>query len=100
MTLAVITGGTGALGVSVANAFERSGYRVIVTTTHETERTRYEGSAEAFVIDLRDLGAVRGLAAKFDRVDALVLAAGGFSMVPLERMSAADLDSMVDMNFR
>jgi hypothetical protein len=60
--VAVVTGGTGALGAAVARRFADAGYDVHVTASREPERG-YAGAGRAHVVDLTNLETVRVFAA-------------------------------------
>jgi NAD(P)-dependent dehydrogenase (short-subunit alcohol dehydrogenase family) len=97
--VAVVTGGTGALGAAVARRFAHAGYDVHVTASREPE-AGYAGAGRAHVVDLTDLEKVRAFARGFSEVNALALCAGGFAEVPLDALSPRDIDAMIDVNFR
>jgi NAD(P)-dependent dehydrogenase (short-subunit alcohol dehydrogenase family) len=98
--VAIVTGGTGALGSAIALALDLADYAVHVTTSRANERESYRGAGRAHVVDLRDLGALRDFAAEFEEVHALVLSAGAFAMSDLGDLRASDVDAMLDANFR
>jgi NAD(P)-dependent dehydrogenase (short-subunit alcohol dehydrogenase family) len=97
--VAVVTGGTGALGAAVARRFADAGYDVHVTASREPERG-YAGAGRAHVVDLTNLETVRAFATGFPAVHALALCAGGFAEVPLDALSPRDIDTMIDVNFK
>lgn len=97
--IAIVTGGTGVLGGAVARRFAEAGYEVHVTASHEPEPGR-AGPARAHVVDLSDFDAVRAFAAKFERVDALALAAGGYAGGKLDELTSAGLERMLDVNLK
>jgi NAD(P)-dependent dehydrogenase (short-subunit alcohol dehydrogenase family) len=79
--VAVVTGGTGALGRAVASAFLAAGARVVATTRHAVDGESHERlSIEA--VDLVDEESMLGLASlvreRYGRCDALACCAGGF----------------------
>jgi NAD(P)-dependent dehydrogenase (short-subunit alcohol dehydrogenase family) len=79
--IAVVTGGTGALGRAVASAFVAAGARVVATTRHPVDGETHERlSIEA--VDLVDEASMLGLAElvreRYGRCDALACCAGGF----------------------
>ena len=98
--IAVVTGGTGALGAAVAQRFAEAGYAVHVTTSRGLAPPGYQGPGRAHVVDLTNLEAVRAFAGAFERADALVMTAGGYADAPLAELTARDLDAMMDVNFR
>ncbi|MEU6846272.1 SDR family oxidoreductase [Streptomyces sp. NPDC046716] len=71
----VVTGGTRGVGAGIAEAFARTGARVVVCARRPPE-VPLEG-CEFIAVDLRDADAVRELFARLDRVDVLVNNAGG-----------------------
>jgi NAD(P)-dependent dehydrogenase (short-subunit alcohol dehydrogenase family) len=79
--VAVVTGGTGALGRAVASAFLAAGARVVATTRHAVDGGAHDRlSIEA--VDLVDETSMLGLAdlvrERYGRCDILVCCAGGF----------------------
>jgi NAD(P)-dependent dehydrogenase (short-subunit alcohol dehydrogenase family) len=79
--IAVVTGGTGALGRAVASAFVAEGARVVATTRHPVDGETHERLAiEA--VDLADEQSVLALAdlvrQRYGRCDILACCAGGF----------------------
>jgi NAD(P)-dependent dehydrogenase (short-subunit alcohol dehydrogenase family) len=98
-TVAVVTGGTGALGAAIARRFAARGYDVHVTASREPEPgPRAAGTVH--VVDLTDLDKVHAFARSFEEVHALALAAGGFAEVPLDALSTRDIDAMIAVNFK
>ncbi|HMI84406.1 MAG TPA: SDR family oxidoreductase [Polyangiaceae bacterium] len=97
--LAIVTGGTGALGVAVARRFADAGYEVHVTASHEPE-PNHSGPGVVHVVDLTNFDAVRAFAAKFARVHAIALAAGGYAGAKLDALTASGLEQMLDVNFK
>jgi NAD(P)-dependent dehydrogenase (short-subunit alcohol dehydrogenase family) len=98
--IAVITGGTGALGAAVARRFAAAAYDVHVTRSREPEPPGYEGPGRVHVVDLSKLEPVRAFAQKFEQVDALVLSAGGFAQARLDALQGGDIDAMLEVNFK
>jgi NAD(P)-dependent dehydrogenase (short-subunit alcohol dehydrogenase family) len=87
--VALIAGGTGALGRAVAEAFAHEGARVIVTYRHPSEfddfaseSTAGGSSVAGVMIDATDLSGVeemiKKIAAEYGGVDILVNAVGGY----------------------
>ena len=100
MKRAVITGGTGALGTAVAERFVTDGYETWVTAISQADADRFTGNAKVRIINLTDLNALKGWAQTFDKVDALVLCAGGFSMQQIIDLVPEDLDLQINLNLR
>jgi NAD(P)-dependent dehydrogenase (short-subunit alcohol dehydrogenase family) len=98
--IALITGGTGALGAAVARKFQEAGYETHVTASRESEIQGWKGAGRAHAVDLADLAAVRALAGGFEEVHALALCAGGFAPAQIAELGAPDLDKMLVANFK
>ncbi|HKQ71480.1 MAG TPA: SDR family NAD(P)-dependent oxidoreductase [Polyangiaceae bacterium] len=96
--VAIVTGGTGALGGAVARRFVEAGYEVHATSSRAAEDARTPVKVHA--VDLTDFEAVRAFAAEFSEVCAVVLSAGGFAMAELAALTRADVDAMIDANFK
>jgi len=77
MPTALITGGTGGLGVSVVEAFVAAGWRAVVTYIVEGEQERLPDTAEAVLADLADP----------DDVDRAVRVAAGDEEAPLRAVA-------------
>jgi 3-oxoacyl-[acyl-carrier protein] reductase len=89
----VVTGVTGGLGPSVAEAFSAAGYDVAGVA-----RTPKTGPYRPFAADLTSPGAVRELASGFDRVDVVAHCAGGFQAAAVAETESAVWDHMFDLN--
>jgi NAD(P)-dependent dehydrogenase (short-subunit alcohol dehydrogenase family) len=97
--IAVVTGGTGVLGAAVARRLAVADHDVHVTAPREPERPD-AALGRVHVVDLVKLESVRAFAATFERVDALVLSAGGFAEARLDALTSRDVDAMLDVNFK
>ncbi len=95
---AVVTGGTGALGAAVAEAFSRAGYHVQVSSSGDP--ARYSGPGKATRVDLRDLAATRAWLGTLGPVHAAALCAGGFAMQGIAEMTPEVYDTQLDLNLR
>ena len=93
----VVTGGAGALGRAMAERFAADHAEVHLTALPGEV---YEGPGRVHRVDLRDLAALRGLAAELGAIDAVVACAGGFAMQSLHALDAAALDRQIDLNLR
>jgi NAD(P)-dependent dehydrogenase (short-subunit alcohol dehydrogenase family) len=109
--VAVVTGGTGALGSSVALDLLRSGARVMVTYRSEKEWAALEGRAgehrgklTGAKVDLTQASEVGRLVAevvsKWQRIDHLVAVAGGFAAGKSFETDDKTWDQMFSLNLR
>jgi NAD(P)-dependent dehydrogenase (short-subunit alcohol dehydrogenase family) len=109
--VAIVTGGTGALGTSVALDLLRSGARVVVTYRSEKEWAALEGWAgehrgnlTGVKVDLKQAPEVERLVAdvlsKWQRIDHLVAVAGGFAAGKSFETDDKTWDHMFNLNFR
>ncbi len=110
--VALVSGGTGALGRSVSSRFLSAGATVcipyVVPAELEALRARVGAAAEARLhcahADVTDEAAfgvfVRGVLATHGRVDILVNGVGGFAGGDLASTSLAEWDRMLTLNLR
>jgi NAD(P)-dependent dehydrogenase (short-subunit alcohol dehydrogenase family) len=109
--VAVVTGGTGALGSAVALDLLQSGARVAVTYTSVAEwrslserAARYHERLDGLRVDLTTPSAVDsafgGLKKRCGRVDILVAAAGGFAAGKSYETDDATWDGMLNVNLK
>jgi len=109
--VAVITGGTGALGSAVTRRMHEAGALCHVTFIAEAERDRLlaEGWANSdrlcfHRVDVTDAKAVAGLFADVDsrhgRLDVLLAIAGGWGMAPVDEAPAQQWDDLADLNVK
>jgi len=98
--IAIVTGGTGALGSAVARKFADVGYDVHLTSLFDAQVKAWQGPGRAHAIDLANLEAVRAFARDFADVHALALCAGGYAGAEIARVTAADLEGMMNINFK
>jgi NAD(P)-dependent dehydrogenase (short-subunit alcohol dehydrogenase family) len=109
--VAIITGGTGALGSSVALDLLHSGACTAVTYRNDEEWARFEGLAKehhgklagvkADLLAASDVeGLVAGVVSKWKRVDFLVAAAGGFAAGKSYETDEKTWDNMLNLNLR
>jgi NAD(P)-dependent dehydrogenase (short-subunit alcohol dehydrogenase family) len=108
-TVAIISGGTGALGHAVVKEFLRAGATVAVPYRNHDELSHLEGilgpKARALwpeELDLLDRPAVQrfvdAVAKKERRIDVLINLAGGYQFKPFGKMTGEDWDKMVAVN--
>jgi NAD(P)-dependent dehydrogenase (short-subunit alcohol dehydrogenase family) len=109
--VAIIAGGTGALGQSVTNRLVSEGATVcipyVVPAELETLKTRLGTAAKELYAQHADVtseggfeGFLRGVLNAHRRVDILVNGVGGFAGGDLASTSLADWDSMLALNLR
>ena len=109
--VAIVTGGTGALGSSVALDLLRSGARVVVTYLSDKEFAALEGRAgeqgrnlTGVKVDLTQAPEVERMVAevlsKWQRVDYLVAVAGGFAASKSFETDDKTWDQMFNLNLR
>jgi NAD(P)-dependent dehydrogenase (short-subunit alcohol dehydrogenase family) len=109
--VALVTGGTGALGRVIVSEFLASGHGVAVPTTpHERKSPPslpFGATADVHVAeaDLSEEGDVqefvRGTLARFGRIDFLVNTAGGYAGgSPVEEVSLGEWERMMSLNLR
>lgn len=109
--VAIVTGGTGALGSAVAMDLAGSGARVAVPYTADEHWAALESRAGAAreqfwgaKADLTNAGAVEHFVSdvveRWDRLDFLVCIAGGFAAGKIHETSEEAWDRMFDLNLR
>jgi NAD(P)-dependent dehydrogenase (short-subunit alcohol dehydrogenase family) len=104
--VALITGGTGALGSILLKEFRHAGYRLAVPVRSRSQLPQIPGdglySAAADLSKEDDVtGFVGDVLSRFGRIDLLLHAAGGFSGgEPLESTSVADWNRMLQVNLQ
>jgi len=105
---ALVTGGTGALGAAVVDAFLEDGWRVLTTCVVPEERERVAGR-EGLELVMADLfeeddvrGAIRQAAAAADApLRAVANLVGGYFAGPLvQDLALADFERMLMLNLR
>ena len=108
--VALVTGGSGALGSAVTRRFLVEGAAVCVPWIVETERQRLEASVDAAArgrlmlerCDVGDDAAMAALAARVrerhGRLDVLVAGVGGFAMGALVDTDRATWDAQIHLN--
>ncbi|CAN5680274.1 SDR family NAD(P)-dependent oxidoreductase [soil metagenome] len=98
----VVTGGTGALGSAVVNAFFEAGATCHVPAIEAAPPTgRFFNASKVVVvpgIDLSDEASVDGFYAKLPALHAVVNIAGGFAYAPIADSPAKVLHQQISMN--
>src|SRR5581483_1290924 len=109
--VALVTGGAGGLGEAICRALGAAGARVVVADVREEPAERVAravvddgGEALALRLDLRDdaqaAEALERAARHFDGLDVLVNNAGADVTLPVEELSVAEWDRILDVNLR
>jgi NAD(P)-dependent dehydrogenase (short-subunit alcohol dehydrogenase family) len=96
--VAVITGGAGDIGRSLARGYARDGYRVhLVDRSDSVLDAAADVAGVGHVLDLTDPAAVGALAA-IDRVDVLVTAVGTWPLLTFDELTPDVWSTQVDIN--
>ena len=104
----LITGGTSGIGLATAKLFLEEGARIAVTGRDEGRlaQTREQLGKDSLVLQseagkLTDIDALmEQMTAHFGRIDVLFLNAGVAPPTPLEVVTEAQFDEIVDVNFK
>src|SRR4051812_15857400 len=99
----LITGAEGALGTAVVRRFQSSGsYRVTGTRMpqHGSHGTPSASEINWVTADLSDPESVRSCVREIGTIHALVHCAGGFRYSPIDQISDADIQFLLDSNLR
>jgi len=98
--VALIAGGTGALGSAVVAQLLSDGFTCHVTWVQSRERERfaYADRVTLHQVDCGDESQVQRLYAGFDRLDASVHVVGGFGMAAVTDTSLDDFTRMFQLN--
>jgi NAD(P)-dependent dehydrogenase (short-subunit alcohol dehydrogenase family) len=101
----IITGANGNLGTVVVSKFLEKDYRVIATVIEDSMRDSLgkHDDLDVRVVNLSDEGIAAHFIAetlsRYDKIDAALMLAGGFSMGNTEKTSTEDVRKMVALNF-
>jgi len=107
--IVVVTGGTGALGSSITNAFLRSNAQVVVTFVRERENSQLERDsklkAKLIKADLTNEEEVKKLVSnvleQYNRIDILVNVVGGYiGGKPITDLEEKEWDLMMTLNLK
>src|SRR6185503_17229354 len=108
--VALVTGGSGALGQAITHRFVADGAVVCVPWIVEHERERLQASVDApgrrrLILERCDVGSDTAMAAlatrtleRHGRIDVLVTAVGGFAMGGLVETDRATWDAQIGLN--
>jgi NAD(P)-dependent dehydrogenase (short-subunit alcohol dehydrogenase family) len=104
----LITGGTSGIGLATAKLFRDEGARVAVTgrNAESLERAQTELGGEALVIrsdagNIQDISSLmEQVQTRFGKLDVLFINAGVATAAPLEHVSEAQFDDIMDVNFK
>ena len=102
MKTVLVTGGVRGIGLSIAQAFQKKGYRVCVTYSKDeqsAERARAIGR-EAYLSDVSDENAVKSLFEKIGGVDVLVNNAGVALFKQVQDVAAEEFDRLFAVNVK
>lgn len=107
---AIITGGSEGVGAATARRFADAGARLMLVARNRknldriAEELRERTEVKVFAMDVSDAEACTDLFKKthfdYGRIDVLVNNAGMHARGPVEKVSAADLGRMIDVNLR
>lgn len=106
--VAVITGGNSGIGLATAKLFAQHGARVTITGRNEASLREAEAAIGpdtlGLVSDAANLDAIGKLyeqvAARFGKIDVLILNAGIYNVAPIADFTEAQFDEMSDVNFK
>ena len=102
MKTVLVTGGVRGIGLSIAQAFQKKGYRVCVTYSKDeqsAERARAIG-LEAYFSDVSSENAVKSLFEKIGGVDVLVNNAGVALFKQVQDVTAEEFDRLFAVNVK
>ena len=102
MKTVLVTGGVRGIGLSIAQAFQKKGYRVCVTYSKDeqsAERARGIG-LEAYLSDVSSENAVKALFEKIGGVDVLVNNAGVALFKQIQDVTAEEFDRLFAVNVK
>jgi len=101
----IITGAAGGLGSTVTKTFLEKGYKVIATVASEKSKNSLEAhnNLDIYAVDLGDEKQaedfVTSAIAKYGKIDAVLLLAGGFAMGGVTATKGDDIKKQLSINF-
>lgn len=107
-TVVVVTGGTSGIGLATAEAFARAGARVVITGRNRERLdlavARVGGEVLAIRSDASKLSDIDAMLEetkqRYGKIDTLFLNAGISRLAPIEDVTEALFDEIVDTNFK
>ena len=97
-SVVVITGAGGGIGIELCDAFSNQGARVVAM---DLDITAFAArTAEAYVVDITDAGAVQKVLEPLKHIDVLIHAAGITSLGPFADTPLDAIDRVLDVNLR
>lgn len=106
--VAVVTGGSSGIGLSIATSFAQQGARVVITGRNKTALDKAVSeiglgsiALQGDVSNLQDLTRIyRSVNEKFGNIDVLVANAGIYIIAPLNDFTEEQFDRISDINFK
>jgi len=101
----IITGAAGGLGSTVTKTFLEKGYKVIATVSSDKSKSSLEAHSnlDIYTVDLGDEqqaeNFVNSTIAKYGKIDAVLLLAGGFAMGGVSATKGDDIKKQLSINF-
>jgi len=101
----IITGAAGGLGSTVTKTFLEKGYKVIATVSSDKSKSSLEAHSnlDIYTVDLGDEQQagdfVSSTIAKYGKIDAVLLLAGGFAMGGVSATKGDDIKKQLSINF-
>jgi NAD(P)-dependent dehydrogenase (short-subunit alcohol dehydrogenase family) len=102
----IITGANGNLGTAVVKKFLDEGYRVIAVDNGDSHLgfAKSNPNFQFKTVDLSKEDAasdfVQEIILSFKQIDGALLLVGGFAMGGIDKTSGADIDKMINLNFK
>ncbi len=102
MKTVLVTGGVRGIGLSIAQAFQKKGYRVCVTYSKDEQSAELARSMglEAYLSDVSDENAVKALFETIGGVDVLINNAGVALFKQVQDVTAEEFDRLFAVNVK